>query len=242
MINHHLKLRLGALVLLIAAALTVSAQIHHSSWSYDGEHKNEAWAIGQYGSNTVTGKFFDITLNYKHHFTPRWSLGGAFDGAIGKGRFGFYTQGGYRLPVRNSSLHILGKVMYNRYTGFHTNEEVINLSAMWEHPYFDITLGESWIHYNLVGDGYTEPLTLTFGAAVNIRPRTNSWNLGVFARNYDEFYYENWEINWGFHFNAKLTQNTRLFGELNVRPAGSMSQLATKYETSLKLGVKYGWK
>ena len=33
----------------------------------------------------------------------------------------------------------------------------------------------------------------------------------------------------------------KLFGEFNIRPAGSLSQLATRYETSLKLGLKYAW-
>jgi hypothetical protein len=33
----------------------------------------------------------------------------------------------------------------------------------------------------------------------------------------------------------------RLFGEFNLRPAGSLSQLANKYETSLKVGLKYGF-
>ena len=31
----------------------------------------------------------------------------------------------------------------------------------------------------------------------------------------------------------------KIFGEFNIRPAGSMSQLATRYETSLKLGLRY---
>jgi hypothetical protein len=76
---------------------------------------------------------------------------------------------------------------------------------------------------------------------VNIRPRWNSWNIGLFFRNYDDFYYENWNINWGARWNANITSRMRLFGELNIRPAGSMSQLATKYETSMKIGMKYVW-
>ena len=36
-------------------------------------------------------------------------------------------------------------------------------------------------------------------------------------------------------------KDMQLFGEFNVRPAGSMSQLASKYETSGKLGIKYVW-
>jgi len=102
-------------------------------------------------------------------------------------------------------------------------------------------LGESLIHYHLKEFGYTEPLTFTFGAGVQIRPRWNSWNVGLFFRNYDDFYFENWNINWGFNFYANLVKQMQLFGEANIRPAGSMSQLASRYETAVKLGIKYVW-
>jgi hypothetical protein len=114
---------------------------------------------------------------------------------------------------------------------------------MWEMPYFYLRVGESLIHYKVNTLGYTEPLTFTFGFGVNIRPRWYNWNLGLFFRNHDDFYYENWNINWGLHFYtpAPFIKNTKLFGEFNIRPAGSMSQLASKYETSGKLGLKYVW-
>ena len=131
--------------------------------------------------------------------------------------------------------------MYNRYCDYRTNEYAANLSATWETPYFDLTVGESLITYSLLGCSYTEPLTLTFGTGVNIRPRWNSWNIGLFFRNYDEFYYENWNINWGLRFYAGLKKNYNLFGELNIRPAGSMSQLASKYESTLRIGVRKRW-
>jgi hypothetical protein len=108
-------------------------------------------------------------------------------------------------------------------------------------PYFYLRVGESYIHFKTLDFGYTEPLTFTFGIGAQIRPRWNSWNLGFFFRNYDDFYYENWNINWGLDFYATLTKQIQLFGELNIRPAGSLSQLASKYETSGKLGLKYVW-
>jgi hypothetical protein len=40
-------------------------------------------------------------------------------------------------------------------------------------------------------------------------------------------------------FHATLSPAMKVYGEFNVRPAGSMSQLATRYETSLKLGLHY---
>ena len=100
---------------------------------------------------------------------------------------------------------------------------------------------EGKVMYNRYNLWNTKPLTFTFGFGVNIRPRTNPWNIGLFFRNYDDFYYENWNINWGLNFYATLTKRMQLFGEFNIRPAGSMSQLASKYETSGKLGLKYVW-
>ena len=79
-------------------------------------------------------------------------------------------------------------------------------------------------------------LTLAF-AAIATLPVT----IGLFFRNYDEFYYENWNINWGLRFYAGLKKNYNLFGELNIRPAGSMSQLASKYESTLRIGVRKRW-
>ena len=131
--------------------------------------------------------------------------------------------------------------MYNRYQRWKVDETVANISVTWETPYFNLRIGESYIHYKMLGFGYTEPLTFTFGTGVNIRPRWNSWNIGLFFRNYDDFYYENWNINWGLNFYTKVAKDMKLFAEFNVRPAGSMSQLASKYETSGKLGIKYVW-
>jgi hypothetical protein len=36
-------------------------------------------------------------------------------------------------------------------------------------------------------------------------------------------------------------KDVQLFGEVDLRPAGSLSQLATEYEKSLKLGLRYVW-
>ena len=130
-----------------------------------------------------------------------------------------------------------GKAMYNRYNRWHTNETILNLSLTWETPYFQLRVGESLITFHELHFRYTEPLTFTFGTSVNIRPRWNSWNVGIFFRNYDDFYFENWNINWGLNFNASLAKDVKLFGEFNIRPAGSMSQLASRYETSGKLGI-----
>ena len=45
----------------------------------------------------------------------------------------------------------------------------------------------------------------TFGCnfkSKQIGRATDPWNIGLFFRNYDDFYYENWNINWGLNFYA----------------------------------------
>ncbi len=208
---------------------------------YDGEHKNEVTGLLQPGTNVMTGKFLGVAVSYKRHFTDRISAEGAADVSIGKGKHGYYAKGTYRLPVSFINFYFSTKFLYNRYADYKTNEYNGNISATIETSYFDLTVGETFIHYNVMGSGYTEPLTLTFGAGVNIRPRRNSWNIGLFVRNYDDFYFENWNINWGVRWNASLNKKMKLYGEVNVRPAGSTSQLASRYESSLKVGLKYLW-
>ena len=160
---------------------------------------------------------------------------------FGKQLYSVDVKGGYRLPVSWMDFYFDGQLMYNRYNRWDTNETIANISVTWETPYFQLRIGESYIHYHLLHFGTTEPLTFTFGTSVNIRPRWNSWNIGLYFRNYDDFYYENWNINWGLNFYAGIAKDMQLFGQLNIRPAGSMSQLASRYETSCKLGIKYVW-
>ena len=208
---------------------------------YDGEHKNEVAGYLMAGHNIVSGGFGGLEVSYQRHFTDRWHASVDVQAQFGKQLYSNALRGGYRLPIGWSDFYFDGKVMYNRYNRWNTNETVGNLSLTWEMPYFYLRVGESYIHFKTLDFGYTEPLTFTFGFGAQIRPRWNSWNLGLFFRNYDDFYYENWNINWGLNFYATITQQMQLFGEFNIRPAGSMSQLASKYETSGKLGLKYVW-
>ena len=231
------------IVLLCLISMVASAQepVFCGEHKFDGEHKNEVTGYLQAGNNIVTGKFIGPAVIYSHHFTDRWSAEGGLNVPFGKGKVGVSAKGVYRLPISWMNLYFSGKFLYNRYTDFKTNEYNGNISATFESPYFDLTVGETWIHYSLMGASYTEPLTLAFGTGVNIRPRWNSWNIGLFFRNYDDFYFENWNINWGIRWMANLRKPFKLYGELNIRPAGSTSQLASKYETSLKVGLKYVW-
>ena len=231
---------LFALLLLVFTA-DAEAQTYSGMHKYDGEHRNELSGYLMGGNNVVSDAFFGLEVSYLRHLTDRWHIGGDAQAQFGKQLYSVDVQGGYRLPIGWSDLYFDGKFMYNRYSRWHTNETIGNLSLTWETPYFQLRIGESLITMHVLHFRYTEPLTFTFGTGVNIRPRWSPWNIGLFFRNYDDFYYENWNINWGLNFYAKVAKNMQLFGQFNVRPAGSMSQLASKYETSGKLGIKYVW-
>lgn len=234
---------LQTIILLCLFPVSMMAQVpvFCGEHKYDGEHQNEISGYLQAGNNIVTGKYIGPAAIYTHHFTDRISAEGGVDIPFGKGKYGLSAKGIYRLPVSYFNLYFSAKFLYNRYTDFRTNEYNSNVSFVFETPYFDLSVGESLIHYSLLGTGYTEPLTLTFGMGVNIRPRWNSWNIGLYGRNYDDFYFENWNINWGVRWNANIKKDLKLYGELNIRPAGSTSQLASRYESSLKVGLKYLW-
>ena len=230
-----------AAVLVCCLADAGWAQTYNGMHKYDGMHQNVVTGYMMLGDNIITGTFYGVEASYTRHLTDRWHVGGDMQVQMGKQLYSVDVQGGYRLPVKWMDFYLDGKVLYNRYQRWGTNEVMANLSLTWEAPYFNFRIGETYIHYHMLGFGYTEPLTLCLGAGVNIRPRWDSWNIGLFARNYDDFYYEAYNINWGVNFWANLMKDMQLFGELNLRPAGSMSQLATEYEKSLKLGLKYVW-
>ena len=233
--------KLLVLFLMILVSTAYAQNAYNGVHKYDGEHKNEISGYLTAGKNIVVGGYFGLDANYKRHLTDRWHVGGDVQAQFNKQLYSIDLYGGYRLPVAWSDFYFKGTFLYNRYHKWGANEFIGNLSVIWETPYVNIRLGESLIHYHLKEFGYTEPLTFTFGAGVQIRPRWNSWNVGLFFRNYDDFYFENWNINWGFNFYANLVKQMQLFGEFNIRPAGSMSQLASKYETAAKLGIKYVW-
>ena len=229
---------------LLLGTSTAQAQFaFNGQHSYDGEHKNELAGYVMGGTNVVCGGFGGLEVSYRRHFDDHWHAGADAQAQFGKQLYSADVQGGYHLKFGWSDFFLDGKFVYNKYHRWNAKETIGNLSLMWEMPYFYLRVGESLIHYKVNTLGYTEPLTFTFGFGVNIRPRWYHWNLGLFFRNYDDFYYENWNINWGLHFYtpAPFVKSAKLFGEFNIRPAGSMSQLASKYETSGKLGLKYVW-
>ena len=228
-------------VMMLLTTMSLQAQSFCGVHKYDGEHKNEGAGYVISGYNVVSGAFVGVELSYKRHLTDRWHVSSNGQLQFGKQIYSIGIEGGYRLPWGFSDFYFEGRAIANRYNRWQTNEKIYNLSVAWETPYIHLRLGESYIHYQFHDDGYSEPLTMTFGTGVTIRPRWHPWNIGLFFRNYDEFYYENWNINWGLQFYAQLRQQMMLFGEFTVRPAGSISQLASKYETTGRLGIKYVW-
>ena len=240
------------LVLLLSAGAGASAQTYSGERKFDGVHRNEISGNLMWGFNVVTGTVIGEAATYTRHLTDRWSISAGEQVQFIKWLYSVDLMGTYRLPLRHSNLYFDGRVVNNLYTQWDMQELLINASAFWESSHFDLRLGMSYIHYYkykikedyqfFTDAGYTEPPTITFGVGANLMPRSSRWNLGLFLRNYDQFYYENWNINWGLRFHTTLPWNEmKLFGEFNVRPAGSLSQLATRYETALKLGIKYVW-
>ncbi len=232
-----------ALILLVSSTIsTATAQYYSGDHTFDGEHKNELSGSLTTGNNIITGPAIGNTWHYKHYFNSHWSVDGGLNTQYTKQLYGIKGKGEYHLKIRSFHMFASAEYMFNHYHMFNTNENIGNMSVRFERGYWDITLGGSLIGYNMMGDHYTEPLTLTFGAHATLRPRTHHWNVGLLFRNYDDFYYENWNINWGLDFYWRLKPQWKLFGEFNVRPAGSMSQLASKYETTGKVGVIYRWR
>ena len=239
---HNKLQRLAFFLMLAITASTASAQYYCGEHTFDGVNRNEVSVSLTTGRNIIVGPCIGNTLHYKHYFNGHWSVDAGANLQYTKQLYNFKAKGEYHLQVKAFHLFASGEYLLSHYHRFNTNENVGNLSLRVERAYWDVTMGGSLIGYNMMGDHYTEPLTLTFGAHATLRPRSNYWNVGLLFRNYDDFYYENWNINWGLDFYYRFNPRWKLFGEFNIRPAGSMSQLASKYETTGKIGLIYRWK
>ena len=218
-----------------------TAQHYSGEHTFDGENHNEISVSLVTGKNIITSASIGNTFHYKHYFNNHWSVDGGLNAQYSKQLYGIKAKGEYHFQVLDFHLFAIADALYNRYHKYDTNEFDANLSLRIERGYWDITLGESLINYSIDESGYTEPPTPTFGAHATLRPRSHQWNVGLLFRNFDDFYYENWNINWGLDFYYKFSPEWKLFGEFNIRPAGSMSQLASKYETTGKVGIIFKW-
>ena len=164
-----------------------AAQYYSGDHTFDGENKNEASVSLMTGKNIIVGPCIGNTLHYKHYFNNHWSVDGGANLQYTKQLYGFKAKGEYHLKIKSFHMFASAEYMFNNYHRFNTTENVGNMSLRFERGYWDITLGGSFINYNMMGSHYTEPVTLTFGAHASLRPRTNHWNVGLLFRNYDDF-------------------------------------------------------
>ncbi len=239
-----------ACVVLLLGCVCAFGQSYSFDRKFDGVHKNEIITDITAGHNVITGMFVGQAAFFTHHFTDRWSISGGEQYQFMKNVGSLDFWGTYRLPLKRTNLYFDAHLVDNMFYPWQTNEFIANASAYFEGNYMDFRFGMSFIMYHkydvkeeyyFTDRSYIEPPTLIVGLGVNIRPRNHPWNVGFFIRNYDQFFYENWNINLGMRANARINDQLKIISELTARPAGSMSQLATRYEVSYNLGVKYVW-
>ena len=133
---------------------------------------------------------------------------------------------------------------------------------------FTETWIQTWVRIVAVGDGCKVAATQIDGSGPPVHRETLDWKTqlpvmssaaALFAghvRPAEGYAFVGWYIDDGDGvFDATkdeyagsdsdggtlITIDMQFFGEFNIRPAGSMSQLASRYETSGKLGIKYVW-
>lgn len=205
--------------------------------------KNEVKTYLQFGHNTVHGFYGGMAGFYTRNFTDRLRLTGGLNLSTKNPQAfgGVSADVSYRFPVRKFNLYLSNRVVYNYYGVSEMSEMLNRISATWESRYFQLTLGNSFLGYFSHGSGAFEPVTLTLGMALHIRPSESWWNVGAFIRNYDDFIYENYNIMYGLDGRIDVAENWRLFSEFTARPAGNLNQLTIKYETFLKIGARYIW-
>lgn len=122
------------------------------------------------------------------------------------------------------------------------NEYLFRLAVHAQSEHFDILFGNSFLGYSSYGSSVFEPITWSVGFGANVMKRSSPWNVGIFLKNYDYFIYENWNINFGVRgYYELIADKVRLTGELIVRPAGNINQLAQRYDTGLKIGAQFKW-
>lgn len=204
--------------------------------------KNMVWGYGQYGTNTVYDTYGGVDLFYTRAINSHVDVTGGLDLMSKKGGFGgVLAEVRYRIPVKGINVFVSGRGVYNYYGHSRMNEYLFRIALHAQSQYFDVVFGNSFLGYSSFGSSVFEPITWSVGFAANIKKRSSKWNFGAFIRNYDYFIYENWNINFGFRGWYDISDQLRLTGEFMTRPAGSMNQLAMKYDTSIKIGVNYKW-
>lgn len=237
------RIRLTLIGLFLLPFLGLNAKELNYGDSLATVHKNEVMGYFQFGKNILNSYYGGFTGFYKRNFGKRVEVIGGLNLST-KNPNGFGGVSGevlYRIPIGNANLKFTNKAMYNYYGQSEMNEFVDRIAAIWQTRYVELIFGNSFLTYWSLGSSVFEPVTLTIGMSANLKPIENPWNVSMFIRNYDDFFVENFNINFGIKGYYDLLPQWRTFAELMVRPAGSMNQLAVKYETAFKFGVKYKW-
>ncbi len=213
------------------------------SFAQTGDKKNEIWAYGMVGKNTIEHFYQGFNVFYTRKMTGRVNLMGGIEfNSKKKGFGGVLAEGRYKLPFKHFNLIFSGRGVYNYYGKYNMNEYLFRLAVHAQSEHFDILFGNSFLGYSSYGSSVFEPITWSVGFGANVMKRSSPWNVGIFLKNYDYFIYENWNINFGVRgYYELIADKVRLTGELLVRPAGNINQLAQKYDTGLKIGAQFKW-
>lgn len=205
--------------------------------------KNKVWIYGQVGKNTIEHFYEGVNAFYFRSLSDRFTFMGGLELNSKKNGFGgLLAEVNYKIPVKWFNLFISGRGVYNRYGKYDANEYLFRLALNAQSNHFDVVFGNSFLGYGQYGSHVFEPITWSVGFAAYLKNRSKcSWNVGIFLKNYDYFIYENWNINFGVRGYFSLNDKVRLTGELLVRPAGNINQLAQKFDTSVKIGATYHW-
>lgn len=210
----------------------------------DVSKANEVKAYMTPGNSIVYNANIGFAGLYTRHLTDRVDVTGGIYFST-KRKFFFSSlnvAGSYRLPLTKSmNLYGMAKLNFTNYSEFHLKEYVYRLAVKFESNYFDLELGNSIFNYRSYGEHLTEAYNPSFGLNLRFKKLSSSWYAGVFLRNFDDFYFENFNVIWGCNGYYKLNDKISFLGELDIQPAGNMSQLATKYAYYFKLGGIYKW-
>ncbi|WP_459187234.1 hypothetical protein ACGE0T_13960 [Parabacteroides sp. APC149_11_2_Y6] len=223
----------------ILLLLTLLLSLNSTVWG----QTNEVKAYFQVGDNALHGIYGGFSGFYTRNFSDRLSLTGGLNLSTKNPQAfgGLYADGTYRFSVYKFNVYISNRLVYNYYGLSKMNELLYRIAGTWESRYFNLTLGNSFLGYFSKGSGNFEPVTLSVAMGLHLRPRENWWNVGLFIRNFDDFIYENYNIMYGVDGRIDVAKHWRILAEFTARPAGSMNQLAMKYETFFKLGARYKW-
>lgn len=205
---------------------------------------NEVMAYITPGSSTAYNGYCSFSGIYTRHLTDKLDVYGGLSFSTKRKHFfsSIAAHAKYRFHLYKSrNLYVMTGVNYTDYGEFHLNEYVWRIAAKFESTYFDFELGNCLFAYTSYGSHKTEAFTPSINMVLRFRKLTAPWTVGVFLRNFDDFYYDNYNVNWGINGRMTINPKLTLMGELAVRPAGTMSQLATKYDAYLKLGAIYKW-